>query len=44
MGEEKPRTVLSGLVENYTLEEMQDRIAIVMCNLKPVKYVCMSFW
>jgi aminoacyl tRNA synthase complex-interacting multifunctional protein 1 len=37
VGEEKPRTVLSGLVENYTLEEMQDRIAIVMCNLKPVK-------
>ena len=39
VGEEQPRTILSGLVEHYSLEEMQGRIAIVMCNLKPVKYV-----
>ena len=35
VGEEKPRTVLSGLVKDYSLEEMQNRMVIVICNLKP---------
>ncbi|XP_002741455.1 aminoacyl tRNA synthase complex-interacting multifunctional protein 1-like [Saccoglossus kowalevskii] len=36
-GEEAPRTVVSGLVKHYTLEEMADRLVIVLCNLKPAK-------
>ncbi|XP_066912466.1 aminoacyl tRNA synthase complex-interacting multifunctional protein 1-like [Clytia hemisphaerica] len=36
-GEEKPRTILSGLVKHYTLEQMKDRTAIFLCNLKPQK-------
>lgn len=37
LGEEKPRTIVSGLVKHHTLEEMQDRLIVVMCNLKPAK-------
>jgi len=37
IGEEKPRTIVSGLVGHVALEELQDRMAIFMCNLKPVK-------
>ena len=37
IGEQKPRTVLSGLVKDYSLEEMQNRMVIVICNLKPRK-------
>lgn len=37
VGEETPRTVCSGLVGSVQLEELQDRMVIVMCNLKPVK-------
>ncbi|XP_078345985.1 uncharacterized protein LOC144631429 [Oculina patagonica] len=37
VGEETPRTVCSGLVGSVPLEELQDRVVIVMCNLKPVK-------
>lgn len=37
VGEEKPRTVVSGLVKHYTLEEMQNRLIVVFCNLKPAK-------
>ena len=37
IGEGKPRTVLSGLVKDYSLEEMQDRMVVVICNLKPRK-------
>ncbi|XP_061714171.1 aminoacyl tRNA synthase complex-interacting multifunctional protein 1 [Cydia pomonella] len=36
-GEEKPRTVVSGLVNHVPINEMQDRIVMVLCNLKPVK-------
>jgi aminoacyl tRNA synthase complex-interacting multifunctional protein 1 len=35
VGEEAPRAIASGLVPYYTLEEMQDRRLIVVCNLKP---------
>jgi len=37
LGEERPRTILSGLVKHYSLEQMQDRSAIFLCNLKPAK-------
>jgi len=36
-GEEKPRTVISGLVKFVPEEEMQDRMVVVLCNLKPTK-------
>ena len=37
VGEEKPRTVISGLVKFIPEAEMQDRMAVIMCNLKPSK-------
>lgn len=37
VGEEKPRTVVSGLVKWVPIEEMQNRLVVVMCNLKPAK-------
>eukprot|EP01134_Creolimax_fragrantissima_P002871 CFRG2871T1 len=37
VGEGKPRTIISGLVKCYTLEDMQDRDVIVLLNLKPAK-------
>jgi len=37
VGEEKARTVISGLVRFVPEEEMQDRMAIILCNLKPSK-------
>ncbi|XP_033118019.1 aminoacyl tRNA synthase complex-interacting multifunctional protein 1-like isoform X1 [Anneissia japonica] len=36
-GEAEPRTVVSGLVNHVPIEEMQDRIVIICCNLKPAK-------
>lgn len=36
-GEEKNRTVISGLVKFIPIEEMQNRMVILMMNLKPVK-------
>lgn len=37
VGEEKPRTVVSGLVKFIPLEDMQNRMAVLLCNLKPAK-------
>ncbi|XP_057371933.1 aminoacyl tRNA synthase complex-interacting multifunctional protein 1-like [Daphnia carinata] len=37
LGEEKTRTIVSGLVKHVPIEEMQNRIAVFMCNLKPAK-------
>lgn len=37
VGEEKPRTVISGLVKFIPEDQMQNRKAILMCNLKPSK-------
>ncbi|KAK6172382.1 hypothetical protein SNE40_016043 [Patella caerulea] len=37
VGEEKIRTVVSGLVKHIPLDQMQNRVAVFMCNLKPVK-------
>jgi len=36
-GEEKPRQVISGLVKHVPLEEMQNRMVVILCNLKPAK-------
>lgn len=36
-GEDKPRTVVSGLVKFVPMEEMQNRMVVVLCNLKPAK-------
>eukprot|EP00762_Andalucia_godoyi_P000762 ANDGO_03678.mRNA.2 Methionine--tRNA ligase len=37
LGEEKPRTIVSGLVKFIPIEQMQDRLVLVLCNLKPAK-------
>lgn len=38
IGEEGgPRTVCSGLVQSIPMEQLQDRMVVMMCNLKPVK-------
>lgn len=37
LGEGRHRTVVSGLVNHIPIEQMQDRIAIFMVNLKPAK-------
>ena len=40
LGEESgPREIASGLREHYSLEEMQDRMVLVVCNMKPQKLV-----
>ncbi|XP_077299218.1 tyrosyl-tRNA synthetase [Arctopsyche grandis] len=37
VGEEQPRTIVSGLVNHVPIEEMQNRSVIVLCNLKAAK-------
>lgn len=37
VGDPVPRTVVSGLVNFVPIEQMQDRLVVVLCNLKPVK-------
>ncbi|NP_958473.1 tyrosine--tRNA ligase, cytoplasmic [Danio rerio] len=37
VGEEQPRTVVSGLVAYITEEQLQDRLVVLLCNLKPQK-------
>ncbi|XP_029114636.1 aminoacyl tRNA synthase complex-interacting multifunctional protein 1a isoform X2 [Scleropages formosus] len=37
VGEATPRTVVSGLVKHVPLEQMQNRMAVLLCNLKPAK-------
>lgn len=53
IGEEQPRTVVSGLVAYVSQEELQDRLVVVLCNLKPQKMrgiesqamlLCASVW
>mmetsp|Transcript_25057 Transcript_25057/g.72083 ORF Transcript_25057/g.72083 Transcript_25057/m.72083 type:complete len:759 (-) Transcript_25057:79-2355(-) len=40
VGEEAgPRQIASGLRDHYTLEDMQDRLVLVVCNLKAAKIV-----
>ncbi|GIL61237.1 hypothetical protein Vafri_15643 [Volvox africanus] len=35
VGELEPRTIVSGLVKYVPLDAMQDRLVVVICNLKP---------
>ncbi|GFR49168.1 hypothetical protein Agub_g11190, partial [Astrephomene gubernaculifera] len=35
VGEAEPRTIVSGLVKFVPLEDMQNRMVVVICNLKP---------
>jgi len=35
LGESAPRTIVSGLVNFVPIEEMKDRLVVVLCNLKP---------
>lgn len=37
VGEEKPRKIGSGLREHYKLEEFENQLVVVVCNLKPRK-------
>ncbi|EFO93803.1 CRE-MARS-1 protein [Caenorhabditis remanei] len=37
VGEASPRTVVSGLVRHVPLDQMQNRLVVVLCNLKPAK-------
>ena len=37
LGEEKPRTVVSGLAGLVPMEELTDRLGIFVCNLKAQK-------
>ncbi|KAK5645755.1 hypothetical protein RI129_004219 [Pyrocoelia pectoralis] len=37
VGEETPRTIVSGLVNYIPIEEMRDLSVLVLCNLKPAK-------
>ncbi|KAI1724151.1 tRNA synthetases class I (M) domain-containing protein [Ditylenchus destructor] len=37
LGEGQPRTVVSGLVRFVPLEQMQNRLVVCCCNLKPAK-------
>ncbi|KAM6313686.1 aminoacyl tRNA synthase complex-interacting multifunctional protein 1 [Aegotheles albertisi] len=37
VGEASLRTVVSGLVKHVSLDQMQNRMAILLCNLKPAK-------
>lgn len=37
LGEAAPRTVVSGLVNFISADELQNRLVAVLCNLKPAK-------
>ncbi|XP_039595462.1 tyrosine--tRNA ligase, cytoplasmic [Polypterus senegalus] len=37
VGEPEPRTVVSGLVDYISAEDLQDRLVVLLCNLKPQK-------
>ncbi|KRT79512.1 tRNA synthetase, partial [Oryctes borbonicus] len=37
LGEKEPRTIVSGLVNFVPIEEMENRLVVVLCNLKPAK-------
>ncbi len=39
VGEDAPREIASGLREHYTLEQMEGRKVLVVCNLKAAKIV-----
>ena len=37
IGEKEPRTVVSGLVKYMSEEDLQDKLVVLLCNLKPAK-------
>jgi tyrosyl-tRNA synthetase len=37
LGEDAPRTVVSGLAGLVPMEDLQDRLGVFLCNLKPQK-------
>ena len=37
VGETAPRTVVSGFVNHVPLEQTQNRMVVLLCNLKPAK-------
>ncbi|XP_066527629.1 aminoacyl tRNA synthase complex-interacting multifunctional protein 1 isoform X2 [Hoplias malabaricus] len=37
VGDSAPRNVVSGLANHVPLEQLQDRLAVLLCNVKPVK-------
>ncbi|XP_045068777.1 aminoacyl tRNA synthase complex-interacting multifunctional protein 1-like [Coregonus clupeaformis] len=37
VGKAAPRTVVSGLVKHIPIDQMQNRMAVLLCNLKPAK-------
>uniref|UniRef100_A0A0K8S5A3 tRNA-binding domain-containing protein n=1 Tax=Lygus hesperus TaxID=30085 RepID=A0A0K8S5A3_LYGHE len=37
IGKPNPITVVSGLVKHVPIEEMQNRLVVILCNLKPAK-------
>ncbi|GAA6228066.1 aminoacyl tRNA synthase complex-interacting multifunctional protein 1-like, partial [Lates japonicus] len=37
VGEATPRTVVSNLAQHIPVDQMQNRMAVLLCNLKPVK-------
>lgn len=37
VGEPVPRTVVSGLVNYVPIDQMKNRLVVVLCNLKPAK-------
>ena len=39
VGNDETRVIVSGLREHYTLEQMQERLVCVVCNLKKSKLV-----
>jgi tyrosyl-tRNA synthetase len=38
VGEPEPRTVVSGIAKFYTPEELQDKLVVLVCNLKPSNF------
>lgn len=42
-GEANPRTVVSGLVNHVPIDEMRERLVMVLCNLKPVKVIWITY-
>lgn len=36
-GEANPRNIISGLVKHVPIEQMRNRLVVVLCNLKPAK-------
>lgn len=37
LGEAVPRTIVSGLAKYVPIEQMENRLVAVLCNLKPAK-------